>query len=70
MNDNLEQQVKEYDEAAKTMADRWVAAAGGLEVWTTARSGRRYLYVFNFATQEHGWLNESDIVEMESPYNI
>jgi hypothetical protein len=60
----------EYVEAQMAKADKWVAACGGNETWTTARNGRRYLYVFNPATGQHGWLNQSDVVEMDCPYGL
>ena len=60
----------EYFDAAINERDTWVAACGGKEEWTPSRSGRMYLYVWNPATGEHGWLNQSDIVETESPYGV
>lgn len=56
---------EEYNAAVATQADTWVAACGGTEVPCGG-----YLYVFNPATRETGWLNiDSDIVEMENPFS-
>jgi hypothetical protein len=60
----------EFFDATINGRDQWVPGSGGNETWTLARNGRSYLYCYNPATQEHGWLNQSDIVEMESPYGL
>lgn len=61
----------EYATASIEEADRWVPACGGHETPTLARDGRRYLYVFNFATRKHGWLDTgTDIVRESSPYEV
>jgi len=53
----------EYSRAVATKANRWVPGCGGREVEYLNKSGVRVLYVFNPATQQHGWLNlDSDIV--------
>lgn len=60
---------KEYREAVDAMADRWVPACGGLEEPTLSRAGRRYLYVFNPATNEHAWADvETALLVFEDPY--
>jgi hypothetical protein len=63
--------VAEYEAAEAEMADRWVPAGGGKEVPSRAKNGTRYLYVFNFATRQHGWLNlGTDVVELEDPFAV
>lgn len=53
----------EYARAVAEKANRWVPGCGGREVEYKNRNGVRVLYVFNPATQQHGWLNlDSDIV--------
>jgi hypothetical protein len=58
----------EYYHAVMNAIDTWVPAALGFETWTPTASGRAYLYVYNPKTREHGWLDESDIVNPEDPY--
>ena len=54
----------EYAEAVENKLDAWVPACGGHEEPTFG-----FLYVFNPATVEHGWLDLStDIVQFTSPY--
>ena len=51
------------------LSDTWVIACGGTEKPTKTRSGRTYVYVYNFRTDKHGWLDvETDIVQMDNPY--
>lgn len=67
---NPEQAQEEYNRALSDylspypwLADRWVVANMGLEV-PCHRNGRWQLYVFNFYTAQHGWLDlRTDIVE-------
>ncbi len=60
---NRVQVTAEYAAAELAKADRWVAACGGSEVPFT-HNGKTFLYVFNFATGEHGFLNMgTDIVQ-------
>jgi hypothetical protein len=60
---------KEYWEAVRDCADKWVAACGGMEVAAKARNGHRYLYVFNPCKKLHGWYNlDTDMVEKDCPY--
>lgn len=59
----------EFAEAEKNVRDTWVAACGGNEEVFT-HQGKRYLYVWNPAKQEHGYLNlETDTVSEEAPWN-
>lgn len=52
----------EYEIARIENADRWVPANGGTELPFTMH-GRRFLYVYNHATGENGYLNmDQDIV--------
>ena len=60
----------EFYSAVMNGIDNWVPACGGNEVWTLAQNGRSYLYVYNPATREHGWLDDSDIVNPENPYGL
>lgn len=58
-----------YEQAMAARADRWVVACGGTETPTRARNGREYLYVYNPARHEHGWLDlGTDIITHEDPY--
>lgn len=58
----------EYSEAVATKADKWVAACGGQEIEFVHR-GIPWLYVYNPARNEHGYLNmETDIVQPEAPW--
>jgi hypothetical protein len=51
-----------------TRADKWVVAYDGTEVPIRYRDGRTYLYVFNHATGDHGFLEMgTDIVRMDHP---
>ncbi|MHA2265152.1 MAG: hypothetical protein ACXAEN_22385 [Candidatus Thorarchaeota archaeon] len=60
---------EEYDKAVLGNENKWVVACGGQEVPTKAKNGRVYLYVFNPATQGHGWLDMgTDIVQLDDPY--
>jgi hypothetical protein len=55
---------REYDEALKSNADRWVPACGGSEQ-PTLHDGTRWLYCYNHATGKHGYLNlETDMIEV------
>jgi len=41
----------------------WYAANGGAELPYLTREGARVLYVFNYGTREHGYLNlDNDLV--------
>lgn len=52
----------EYQAARISEADRWVPACCGLEK-PYSRDGVKILYVYNFATGRHGYLDmEKDIV--------
>jgi len=62
--------IVEYKLAARLTADTWVPACGGLEIPAKSRNGSTYLYVYNHATEQHGWLNmETDVVETDNPFN-
>ena len=37
-------------------------ASNGTETWTRYRDGQMYLYVFDHATGETGWLDRNDII--------
>lgn len=64
------QNVLDYVAAAEALADRWVAACGGTERPTRSRSGRVYLYVYNFAERRHAWLDvETDMLRFDDPNN-
>ena len=66
-NTNMNQQ--EYDLALTAKADRWVAACGGMEV-SFLHNGTKWLYVWNPATGEHGYLNlDTDIVEVSLDFS-
>lgn len=55
--------VTQYRTAEILESDEWVPAGGGLET-PFIHNGTPWLYVFNWATQEHGYLNlHTDIVE-------
>ena len=57
--------VMAYELAASGKQDAWVPASGGLEAPTVARNGRRVLYCFNHATQEHGYIDmDKDMLVM------
>lgn len=60
----------EYFDAQHDLSDRWVAANGGNELPTWCGDRRAwFLYVYNPAQNNHGWLNlDTDIVETESPF--
>jgi hypothetical protein len=61
--------VAEYKAAQRLNADCWVAACGGQEEPTKARNGTTYLYVWNPAQEQHGWLDMgTDIVQLDDPY--
>lgn len=52
----------EYSQAAEKLDDRWVAGGGGKETPFTYNN-KRWLYVYNHKTREHGFLDmDSDIV--------
>ena len=54
----------EFKRAAELRPDTWVPACGGHE-----EPAGGYLYVFNHATLQHGWLNlATDIVQFDSPF--
>ena len=54
----------EYNRAVAEGADRWVPACGGTEVPFTV-DGTRYLYVYNPAIGESGYLNlDTDVIEI------
>jgi len=58
----LQQQRLQYLRAVAARSDEWVAACGGNETDFTY-GGTRWLYVFNPAKQQHGWLNlDTDVV--------
>lgn len=54
-------QLTAYRIAEAEDADRWVPANGGTETPFTFQR-RVYLYVYNHATGQHGWLGPGDIV--------
>ncbi len=57
----------EYGIAMVDRADRWVPACGGFET-PYQFHGVWWLYVYNHATEAHGWLNYStDIVQETDP---
>jgi hypothetical protein len=61
--------VAEYVMAVDARADRWVTGCMGTEEPCT-RNGRRMLYVYNPATQQHGWLDlDTDVVTEQDPPN-
>jgi len=61
--------IQEYNRARVMLSDTWVIACGGTEKPTKTRSGRTYVYVYNFRIDKHGWLDvETDIVQMDNPY--
>ena len=56
----------EYATAFAAHSDHWVPAHNGKEEPYRTRHGRRVLYVYNHARQEHGYLDlGTDIVERE-----
>lgn len=46
----------EYEQARIENADRWVPACGGTEL-PFEMHGKRFLYVYNHATGENGYLD-------------
>lgn len=61
---DAEQARAEFEAAKNTMADAWVVGCGGNEVPVLRGDGRWMLYVWNFALQQHGWLDlDTDTVE-------
>lgn len=71
MNDAFTNTEVEYWRAVEGCYDVWVTGCEGKEIPTRSRDGRTFLYMFNPARREHGWLNlETDIMESESPYGI
>jgi hypothetical protein len=57
-----------YRRAETMQADLWVPACGGAETPAKARDGRTYLYVWNPARCQHGWLDMgTDIVTFDNP---
>lgn len=66
---NPVQATAEYIQAEKERADRWVAACGGTEA-PFAHNGEWYLYVWNPAREEHGYLHlGTDRVISEAPWD-
>ncbi len=58
----------EYINACESKADRWVAACGGHET-PFFHNRTRWLYVYNPAKDEHGYLNLlTDIVQENAPW--
>jgi predicted flavoprotein YhiN len=58
----------EYHTARVSRADRWVIACGGTEQPTRYSDGRWYVYVYNFATGQNGFLGmDDDIVRDTHP---
>jgi len=55
----------EYQMARIARADRWVPACGGIEVPYLDRQGRKVLYVYNFATGKHGYLDVGQDIVFE-----
>jgi hypothetical protein len=47
--------------------DLWLVAGGGSETPFTGRDGRRYLYVWNPAREEHGYLDLGTDLESSPP---
>jgi|TARA_S200002703_G_C3729522_1_gene224256 hypothetical protein len=56
----------EYQMARIAKADRWVPACGGSEVPYVDRMGRKVLYVYNFATGKHGYLDLGQDIVFET----
>ncbi len=57
-----------YSRAQLDRENRWVPAAGGYEQPALVE-GVVYLYVYNFARDEHAWLNMlTDVVERDCPW--
>lgn len=57
-----------YQRAETMKADLWIPACGGTETPAKARDGRTYLYCWNAAREQHGWLDlGTDIVTLEDP---
>lgn len=64
--ERMSQRVKpsaEYMKASDEMLDQWVPACGGYET-PFMHNGTEWLYVYNPAREEHGYLNlHTDIVQ-------
>lgn len=59
----------EYAQALAEKADRWIPACGGHEE-SFKHNGTAWLYVWNPATGEHGYLNlQTDIVQENAPWD-
>ena len=59
----------EYLKAQEQFADAWVPACGGYEE-PFMHNGTRWLYVYNPARDEHGYLNMgTDIVQENAPWS-
>ena len=60
---------EEYLRAQESGADTWVPACGGYET-PFQHQGVDWLYVYNPALGEHGYLNlRADIVQENPPWN-
>ena len=60
----------EYLQAVEGGADAWVPACGGYET-PFLHNGTQWLYVFNPAREEHGYLNMgTDIVQENPPWYL
>ena len=55
----------DYEIARVGCADRWVPACGGNET-PFLKMGHRWLYVYNFAQNKHGYLNLGQDIVFDS----
>ncbi len=65
IDEQIAQNRAEYESAKMGRADRWVPACGGNELPFT-KNGVQYLYVFNFATGKHGYLDMGRDIVVEN----
>jgi hypothetical protein len=56
MPETMSDEMMDFWFAQNNLLDRWVIACGGTEVPGISR-GRRYIYVWNPAMREHGYLD-------------
>lgn len=62
--DDKGERIRDYADAKRELADRWVPACGGLEA-PFLYNGTRWIYVFNFARESHLYLNlDTDTVHL------
>lgn len=59
-------ETSEYQMARIACADRWVPACGGMEKPYLNSHGVRILYVYNFATHKHGFLDVGQDIVYET----